>query len=157
MFRQSSIFSNSKVMVSEHGHTMFALFMSRFMNSHTMENHGHAWYYHGLVQALYSITRYMDNDYIISYLDYTWYLPIFYWYRHKPKYSVTSHYVSDLGIDLNVNHNIKISEKKSTAALLQISQTSSGFIVKSTFVKIHWWCIWCGHYKNYCNSSKLLT
>ena len=33
---------------------------------------------------MYSITRYVGNDYIISYLDYTWYLPIFYWYRHKP-------------------------------------------------------------------------
>ena len=34
MFRQSTIFSNNKVMVSEHGHTMFVLIMSRFMNSY---------------------------------------------------------------------------------------------------------------------------
>ena len=34
MVRQTSMFSNNKVIVSEHGHTMLVLFMFRFMNSY---------------------------------------------------------------------------------------------------------------------------
>ena len=68
MSRQSTMFSNSKVMVSELGHTMLVLFMSRFMNIY----HGKPWtcmVLPLLVQALVQPNLKVNDMFLLKYRD----------------------------------------------------------------------------------------